>query len=100
MEKKVHNSYPILFSILHICANFHHNKFIYLVRKVLHRGLSFCHCSAPNCGTLPSGQRKLDHILERNSPFPSLQFFISLKFHNQMNNKDFSYFGGMVPLKH
>ena len=26
MEKKVHDGYPILFSILHMCANFHQNR--------------------------------------------------------------------------
>ena len=35
---------------------------------MLHRGLSYRHCSPPTVGTLPSGQRKLDHTLERNSP--------------------------------
>ena len=26
MKKNVHDGYPILFLILHVCANFHHNR--------------------------------------------------------------------------
>ena len=42
-------------------------NFIYLIGKVLHQGLRFRRRSPPTVETLPCGQRKLDHILERNS---------------------------------
>ena len=49
-------------------VSFASKRMIYLVRKGLHRGLSFRHCSPPTVGTLASGQRKLYHILDMNSP--------------------------------
>ena len=35
----------------------------------MHRGLSFRIVALTGVGTLPSGQRKLDHILGRNAPW-------------------------------
>ena len=42
--------------------------FVYLVRKRLHRGSALVVVAHTTVGTHPSGQRKLDHILERSSP--------------------------------
>ena len=50
--------------------------YFFVLRKGLHRGLSFRHCNHPNCGNPSCGQRKLDHILEKNSPTSRFQKFL------------------------
>ena len=65
----------LVFALLYL-SRMGQTLFSYLVGKGLHRGLSFRHCSPPTEGTLRSGQRKLDHTLERNSPSRQKQSII------------------------
>ena len=67
MHKKKYLENSTIFSSF-IPVNVKPSIFLISLQKCCNGGSAFAIVVPPTVGTLPSGQQKLDHVLDRNSP--------------------------------